>query len=489
MGPGKKTRPFFIDFFLILGHIISMSIFPDQSLRGLFIGFFTVLALALLAIFSYSTHGGVITIAGLLLLVVFCLNLEIGLYLTIFALPVINWNIYLKGLIIPGSDLFGLLLLTAFIGRFIFFKLFPSNQIKEKITKIRLPFILPFICFFVVAVISSLLSKEPGDAVWYTVRWILFFYTAFVVIPVNIITDEKILKRSLWSFVLSASIIALMGAYSLFLQDWQHTFVRVQPVQMFNMYPVGENQNLIAEFLVIGVFFAIALKFLSRDIMTRKLLTLTALLLIFISVLTFSRAAWIVLFIQILLYIWYQTRISRKQYIVILFIGFILLAPLGVYMYRIQHEFRIGISSTRNRVALTQIAWENFLEKPVFGHGSGTFISLVEDNIRFRAQYGDPLDSHGIWQKVLAENGALGIITFIVFLGSMFMMFWKRIVQLYKKGKNNVFLPIVLGACGGLFFQFFNTSYYKGKVWLPLGIAVATWYIVNQKQHDEIKTA
>lgn len=466
---------------------MTMNNFPDQSLRGLFLGFFTTLAVGLLAIVSYSAYGAIIIIAGLLLLIIFCIKPEIGLYLTIFALPVIDWNIYLKSLIIPASDLFGVLLLTAFICRFIFFKLFPANRIKETVTKLRLPFIRSFSLFFLVVILSSLFSEKPGEAVWYSVRWILFFYTAFIVVPVNIITDKKILKRSLLVLVLSASTIALMGAYSLLLQDWQNTFVRVQPVEIFNRFPVGQNQNLIAEFLIIAVFFAVALKFLSKKTITHKVLNLTSLFLIFISVLTFSRAAWIALFIQILLYIWYQPRVSRQQYIIFLFIGFILLAPLGVYMYRIQNEFRIGVSSTRNRVALTQIAWEGFKEKPLLGHGSGSFINLVDNNIRFRAQYGDPLDSHGVWQKVLAENGLLGIITFIGFIASILSLFWKNIVQLYKKGNNNVLLPIILGALGGLFFQFFNTSYYKGKIWLPLAIAIATCYLINQKDYDTVE--
>ena len=84
-------------------------------------------------------------------------------------------------------------------------------------------------------------------------------------------------------------------------------------------------------------------------------------------------------------------------------------------MVKLQGQYEIGVSSTENRLLMAQISWQAFKERSFFGEGSGQFINLVADDIRFRAKYGEPLDSHGIWQKILAENGLFGILTFIVF--------------------------------------------------------------------------
>ena len=55
--------------------------------------------------------------------------------------------------------------------------------------------------------------------------------------------------------------VALMGVVSLYFQDWYNSFFRIQPMALFGIYPIGDNHNLIAEFLVIITFFVLSLKF------------------------------------------------------------------------------------------------------------------------------------------------------------------------------------------------------------------------------------
>ena len=83
-------------------------------------------------------------------------------------------------------------------------------------------------------------------------------------------------------------------------------------------------------------------------------------------------------------------------------------------------------SSTENRLLLTQIAWRAFVSKPMLGYGPGMFVNIVDDNIRFRAKYGDPLDSHGIWQKMIAEVGLIGSATFAIFSFLYFGIFFNH---------------------------------------------------------------
>lgn len=157
-----------------------------------------------------------------------------------------------------------------------------------------------------------------------------------------------------------------------------------------------------------------------------------------------------------------------------------LLSPLFVYMYRLQSQYDIGVSSTENRLIMTDIAWTTFLDKPVFGQGDGTFINFIADNIRFVAKYGEPLDSHGVWQKILLENGLFGVFTFALLLISIFIIFgrfWKRYGDRYPW-----FPPLVLGSIGIVIMEFFNTSYYKGKMWLPIALALAAVNLIRTKE-------
>lgn len=143
-------------------------------------------------------------------------------------------------------------------------------------------------------------------------------------------------------------------------------------------------------------------------------------------------------------------------------------------MNRLQED---NVSSTENRLLLTEISIEAFKEKPILGHGSGSFIRLVDDNVRFRAKYGEAIDSHGVIQKVLAENGLFGIIAWFFIIFYLLKIFYQAIK---KYSASHPWLsPLIIGALGGLFFQFLNTSYYKGKVWLPIVLALLAIKVVE----------
>lgn len=150
-------------------------------------------------------------------------------------------------------------------------------------------------------------------------------------------------------------------------------------------------------------------------------------------------------------------------------------------MNRLQND---NASSTENRLLLTEIALESFKEKPLLGHGSGSFILMVEDNLRFNTKYGEAIDSHGVLQKTLAENGILGFFAWLFILATLIKIFIEAIKN--YSAKYPWLTPLILGALGGLFFQFLNTSYYKGKVWLPIVLALLAIKLLDS-QSGKIK--
>jgi O-antigen ligase len=187
-------------------------------------------------------------------------------------------------------------------------------------------------------------------------------------------------------------------------------------------------------------------------------------------ILTFSRAGWITFFLQLVIYVWYYLRARDHSpiKIILIFLGILLItSPL---IYKMSELQKNNVSSTENRWLLTEISVQAFNDKPYLGYGSGQFINLVANNIRFTAKYGDPLDSHGMFQKVLAENGIFGLAAWIFILLYLIKIAW-RALKLYQD-RNPWLLPLFLAAGGGLFFQIFNTSYYKGKVWLPITLGL-----------------
>jgi O-antigen ligase len=441
------------------------------------IGGALVLVLALMFSFSYWTVMALV-LGLLLVILLFSVYPEWGLYLLAFSCPLINWSFTVGSFNASFPEIVALLLSVSFILRQGSFFL----KGEKESARVVLPFWQPFLVFMVVLGLSSLYSSYITASVWYSVRWVLFLYVSYLVVPYNIMKNGKILKRTIIALVLSGLGVAIMGLVSLGYQDWYNDFFRVQPMAIGGLYVIGSNHNLIAEFLVIITFLVLSLKHWSKSFRLNRFLDVLFILLLATTVGTFSRTGWIVLGLEVLVYFFLDTFILRRRtwhfrtIILAILVSMIVLTPFAYRMSRLQER---NTSSTENRVLLTTIAWKAFLAKPLLGYGPGTFVSLVSDNVRFTAKYGDPLDSHGVWQKVLAETGALGTISFAVFVG---MMFWRLYGGLRKYiSDSKLLLPLLVAVMGGFVYQWFNTSYYKSKFWLPLAVALAAVNLLERK--------
>lgn len=405
-------------------------------------------------------------IAFVSLLAIFSAWPEIGLYLVAFCLPVIGLNFYLKGLNFPLVDLLSLILFASFIIRSFFQILFKGQ---EKII-LKWPLFFPFFLFLAIGLISSLFSSQIIYSVYYLLRWPIFLYFAYIFLPYNIIKDTKILKRTIIAMVFGSFIVLLSGFLSLYGQDWRDSFFRLKSISLFGVYLFGENQNLIAEYLNVGVFLVLVLKFFVKNARGKRFLDLVFIIMAFGLVLTFSKSGWITFFIQLVIYIWYYLRLRNHSplKIIVIFFGILIISsPLLFKMNQLQKN---NASSTENRWLLTEIAIQAFYDKPYLGYGDGQFINLVDNNLRFKAKYGEAIDSHGMFQKVLAENGLFGLAAWLFILFYFFKVAYQSLKR--YQDRNPWLLPLFLSAFGALFFQVFNTSYYKGKVWLPVTLCL-----------------
>lgn len=429
-----------------------------------------VLVLAVCLILGGISFNSLLTliITGLVIAVtVVAIKPTWAIYIMALTLPLINLNIYMGPFILPVIDLVGLIGLAGF-GLHILIS-------QDKFLTLKFPFFIPFFIFWLATLASVLISEHPLDSLWYSVRWILFFYLAYVFLPVNVIKDKKTLKKTLVAFVLSGFIMAVMGVISLKDQNFPFEPIRFTVLSFNGVQPFGLDQNLLVEVLLPSVFFLLALFVLRKKELEKKVIILILLFIAFVLIGTFSRGAWISLFVFSLLYLLFNERIQSKKVIITSAIAFMVLVPMFFYMFSLQRTYNVGISSTQTRLLSTQIAWENFLESPWLGKGTGEYVSLINDNIRFRAQHGEGTDSNGIIQKVMAENGVVGLGAFALLSGYIFSHLFSRRARTGKE--RLVLICISLGAASIFLFEFFNTSYYHGKMWFPIGVAWATYML------------
>ncbi len=420
-----------------------------------------------------------LALAALILLGLFIYRPKVGLYLMALTLPVIGFDLKFFGLEIPPIDFIALLLFFAFAFKTLYSLLFKPN---EKL-KIKWPLFLPFILFLGISFLSSIFSGNPYYSLWYFCRWPLFLYLAYVFLPYNLIRDQKTLKKVIIAATASSLVVLFFGFLSLYGQDWRDSFFRIRSLSLGGIFPFGENHNLIAEFLNFGVFFILSLRILAKDKRFKRFLDIAFFLSVLGIIMTFSRSGWIILAAQSLVYIglyFRDKKVKARELIVAGLLLIILVSPLFIKMTRLQAE---NVSSTENRWLLTEISLEAFSEKPILGYGSGYFIRLVESNVRFRAKYGAPIDSHGVLQKVLAENGLLGLLAYIFLLLVLLKTFYLALKKYHHKFPW--LAPLIIGATGSLFFQFLNTSYYKGKVWLPIVLVLLSIKLLETNEKNE----
>jgi O-antigen ligase len=357
----------------------------------------------------------------------------------------------------------------------------------------RLPLVFSY-ATLVGAHILSAFSSLVVDSVLvlkFAMRPVLFCYLAFIALPVNFIRSRRRLIGALSVVSVVGLFAALNGTVSLFFVDASSQFIRrAHPLPLFGLPVLGDNHNLLAELLVVSVMATLALAHIVKTERMRRLLYGSAALQGVIGLLTFSRTAWIVFAVQFLFLAILEYHNKIRQYAAAIVASLIILIPLGFVMTSISAS-SVATSSNSTRLALLEIAWDVFKTSPIIGAGAGTFVDRVGSAQVFRIEYGDPMDSHGVIQKLGAETGLVGLAAFLFVLASFGWLMFKGIRSMSHGPVRQAMLFLVAGAFGAVGYQLFNTNYWTGKMWLPIGLALAALHALTVDQRNsrrEIET-
>ncbi len=405
-----------------------------------------------------------------------------GVYLLAFFLPTTSWYFYFGKLEIPFVDLLGLFLLVSFISRLLYLWSVNYQQFKKEF---HWPILVPYLVFLGISFLSALQVDTPMDSIWYTVRWIVIFYIIYIFLPFNIIKEKKHLKGVIVSLILSALAVSAIGLASLPQQDFYNEFVRIKPISIFGIYPIEQNQKHISETIVSILFLLFTLPFLLKNKLSKKLIYGLFIFFCLVVLGSFARTAWLVLILQLLLFGWYmvkRNKIQLQHFLMTVILFFIIMLPATYYMAVLQSS-PLSVGSTESRILMTQIGGQAFLGKPFLGQGAGHFEELIQDNIYFIAKYGRFLDAHGLIQKISTELGILGLVAFGWIIGNIFY----KLTFLFNRLKERIveqeiLFYIMLSAGGILLFEFFDTFYYKGKLWFIIALSLVAIKLIKEKK-------
>ncbi|MEM9053316.1 MAG: O-antigen ligase family protein [Bacteroidota bacterium] len=217
--------------------------------------------------------------------------------------------------------------------------------------------------------------------------------------------------------------------------------------------------------------------------------------------LSYTRAAWVSLVGALGVYFLIKLRIDYKLVVIAfaLFTG-----AFFAFQNEIIHElernqqdssdsFAEHVQSITNissdasnleRLNRWNSAWKMFLEKPVFGHGPGTYMfeyakyQKSSDKTIISTNQADGGNAHSEYLGPLSESGVLGMLTiFIVFIVSIntgIRLYYQMDHDLYLKG---VVLCIVLGLITyylhGILNNFLDTDKASVPIWGSMSILVA----------------
>jgi O-antigen ligase len=426
-------------------------------------------ALFFFCIFLFSTHPNI----GLYILVFLGLfhawQIDLSVYESTRHVP------FLSGINAPVVDFFAIVLLFSLFVNFIV--KVRSFGFFDKLKKIKLGIIL-YGLFLLVAFVSVFFSYnnfiEIGAKNF--IRPIFFVFIAYFLAPVLFLHSAKDMQNIFKIWFGAGALIALFGLSSLFVLD--HTgWFRVVPYGIKGFAPFGYNHNQIAEVLVILLPAGVLLFAKARQ-ENKFFILLGNILIALCAVLTLSRAAWIVLFLQALIFAFFykeQAVAYFKKYKILLAGIVLLIAPIIIYMALFLGSSVVD-SSNFARVESTKAAVFYATQSPFFGYGPGMFVPLLNETQIYTMDFGEPLDAHGFIQKIIVEQGFLGLILFSAFL--LWILFY-----LYKFAENPMHkqtgIALFAMCAGAVVFQLFNTSYWNSVMWLPLGIAVAGTFTID----------
>ncbi|MSU75691.1 MAG: hypothetical protein EXS55_04225 [Candidatus Magasanikbacteria bacterium] len=438
---------------------------------------------------------GVIGLIALALVLLLSEHLLFGWYVLVALSPLIKWELSflpfhnwlqnypgLYGMHAPLVEFWTVLLIVAFV-------INVARRVArgEKISLYwpGLPWFLLFVGSALVSLVPEL-SVERAVSLKYLAHFILLFYIGYVVLGANIIESKIVWHTSLKILAGVGLAGAVLGALSILthfvLGDG---FVRAAPLSLWGWRPFGGEHIFLAEVLTTTIPLWLYFWHQARNVETKRLAGLAAGFMFVIGLLTLSRAAWVTLASEavIFFYLTHEHR-SWRSLVEEWWWAFVVALPVFGYLIYFLITSTAAAGSTAARLSLTDIAFYLWREHPIVGQGVGTFVDKLADIKVFSLEFGAPLDAHGVVQKLLAEQGLLGLITFTIFIGWII----RTILARYRdknytdEARTAYFVSFFL-VLSPLIFQLFNTQYYSSKMWVPISLAIAQAIIYRKETH------
>lgn len=355
----------------------------------------------------------------------------------------------------PVSDIVAAVIVVAVLVR--------SSFVKLRMTKgLRSVFLATGIVF-ASGLLSAINADDHARSVKFVLYPLLFSIVAYGLAPAFVVRSKLTMEKVLRVVYGTGIVAAVMGFISLFVGSSATNVWRATTLPIFGDWPLGVNHNSLAQTLIVAIPIGFALG---------RRYAYGSWAMLAIALLTFSRAAWMILAAMGFFMIWHHYRIDRRARWYAILGGLIIATPFALAI----GYFSTGpgaAGSVASRIAMTDVAIVMFGEHPWIGAGAGTFRARLDREPRYTNEFGRAVEAHGLVQKTLAEQGIVGLFAITLLLATVVRAAWRSM-------KNPIGLALFLGATGMIVYELSDASYYTAKLWLPIGLLLAYAFYENR---------
>lgn len=386
---------------------------------------------------------------------------------------------------------------------------------EQKFRLIKTPLNLPLLFFFFTCILSFIFS----DYKYISIKGLSDFF-CYVMLFFIVIHNVKTVNKMLTVFLVSSAIVSFYGLL-------QHFGIDFIPwIRGGRLISSMGGANFFAGYLIVVIPICLGTFFAIKSRTGKTLCAILLFSLVLCLAWTFTRSSWLAFILGLLLFIILKTRraglkniISWKNFAKIAFFFMLIViviciasgsADLRLFKNRTlsifssitgisreipqmllkpyQFQSQIG-ESPGARITIWQGAYRMFLNRPIFGHGVGTFeVSFPEFRpVFYRYKFGNihtEPHAHSEYLEILSEQGILGLGMFLWFI---FVFFGGTLKGLKKFDESN--FNLALGGICAVFslliegFVSVNLRWTSPAVffWLVMGLV----FVIDKQQVAE----
>lgn len=462
-------------------------------------------AVGVVAVSNIRTPFGLYSLLGLLgVLLVFVIIIKpnFGANLLIFAI-FINLSYVLGKNGFPG----GIEPIVGMVGAALLVRhLYAGQTLTAHSRTLRIEFFL--ILYFVVVAASYLVASDKDralDDIFNLAKDMVIIYCILFAIQ-----QSTHWKQAVWVLILTAAVLCALSTYQFLTHNYQQTFFEFASITMARVDgqslsaraggPVNAP-NIWAQILVAVSMLLIFRLLYEKSGLVKLALTVMLGMILYTVLNAYSRAAYVVLAIDVVLIMLVLKR-HLNPLVAIGALGLMVivyqLLPAG-YQNRIAtlsfFTSETGIyedSSFRGRSSEMLTGLRMFVEHPLLGVGTANYRPNYQQytqliGLEFRAEERDP---HSLYVQILAETGILGALAFVGLILALLNGLNKACLAIEQAPHLAGWLPwmnsIRLAIISYLLTSFFMHNAYFRYFWILLALGLAgiqiTYNLLNKTE-------